>query len=70
MDQQKRERFARLFGLPAEQVKLFSELTAGQVEEVRQMYSLYNADAYVFAVKKSGGLVWNRYKIDLEGRFW
>ena len=64
MDQQKRERFARLFGLPVDQIRLFDELTEEQVDEVQQVYSLYNADAYVFAVKQDGGLVWNRYKID------
>lgn len=69
MDQQKRERFARQFGLPVEQVKLFEELTQEQVDEVQRVYGTYHADLYVFAVKRDGGLVWNRYKIDDGWRF-
>jgi hypothetical protein len=69
MDQRKRKRFARQFGLPADRIKLFDELTQEQIEEVQRAYGLYNADLYVFAVKRDGGLVWNRYKIADEWRF-
>ena len=63
MDQRKRDRFARQFGLPAEQIKTFDELTQDLVNEVQRVYGLYNADLYVYAVKRSGELVWNRYKL-------
>ena len=55
-------RYAQLFGLPAEQIRFFGELTPGQVEEVRQHFTagLVDVDRWVYAVKRDGHLVWNR----------
>ena len=57
-----RDFYARKFGLPAEQIKLFEELEPDQVEDVRRLFSvgLISVDRYVYAVKRDGGLVWRR----------
>jgi len=59
-----RSRYARRFGLPPAQVRLFAELTEAQRHEVNAVYSLYHADRYVYAVKRSGALVWNRFRLE------
>jgi len=58
--------YARKFGLSSEQVRFFDELTAEQVEEVRQFFSagLVGVGNYVYAVKRTGKLVWGRLKRD------
>jgi len=57
-----KERYARLFGLPAEQIRFFGELTPAQVEEVRRHFTagLVEVDRWVYAVKRDGHLVTNR----------
>lgn len=59
--------YARLFGLPAEQIRFFGELTPDQVDEVRWHYSagLVDVDNYVYAVKRDGHLVVNRVRREL-----
>lgn len=64
MDENERSRYARKFGLPAGQVRLFDELTAHEKEDVRMAYSLYNARKYVYAVKRAGGIVLRRFRAD------
>ena len=61
-----RDFYARKFGLPSEQVKFFGELNEAQVEEVRQYFSagLIGVGNYVYAVKRTGKLVWERLKRD------
>ena len=61
-----RDFYARKFGLPSEQVRFFDELTPKQVEEVRQLFSagLIGVENYVYAVKRTGKLVWGRHKRD------
>lgn len=62
MNTRDRERFARKFGLPADQIRTFEELSLPQRAEVARVYSLHNAGAYVYAVKRNAALVWNRFK--------
>ncbi len=54
--------YGALFGLPAEQIRFYWELTPEQVEEVRYYYTagLVNVKDYVYAVKADGHLVVNR----------
>lgn len=61
-----KQRYARKFCLPADQVRFFGELNDVQVEEVRQYFSsgLVGVGNYVYAVKRSGELVWQREKRD------
>jgi len=66
-----RDFYARKFGLPAEQVKLFGELNPKQVCGVRRYFSagLVNVENYVYAIKGDGELVWERFRRDrlMEG---
>jgi len=39
-----RERYQQLFGLPAEQIRFFHELTDEQVQEVRYYFPEWKAD--------------------------
>ena len=58
-----KERYGRrLFGLPAEQVRFFGELTPEQVEEVRLHFTagLVDVDNWVYAVSQDGHLVTSR----------
>jgi len=64
MDPIERRRYARAFGLPVDQIRLFDELTEQQDEVVAKMWSRYQADQYVYAARRDGGLVPRRYKID------
>lgn len=63
MDDNTRDRYARMFGLPSTQVKLFDELADEQREQVNDQFSLHNASSYVYAVKQDGELVWRRFKL-------
>jgi len=64
MDERTRNRFAAKFGLPAGQVRTFDALTAHEKEDVRRYYSLYNARHYVYAIKRAGGLVVKRFRLN------
>jgi len=64
MDQIERRRYARVFGLPVEQIRLFGELSEQQDEGVAKMWGRYKADQYVYAARRDGGLVPRRYQID------
>lgn len=61
-----RQWYAREFGLPAEQVRYFEELTPAQVEKVRQYFSagLVGVKDWMYAVKRDEDLVWHRVKRD------
>ncbi len=56
--------YAKLFGLPAQQIKFFSELTDQQQQEVGQLFNPIKPNNYVYAVKRDGGLVRSRKKRD------
>lgn len=62
-----KERYARQFGLPVEQIKFFGELTLDQVEEVRYYFTagLIDVDKWIYAVKRDGHLVSNRERRQL-----
>ena len=60
---QQRERYAQMFGLPVEQIRLFNELTPTQKNSVNWLFSLANTNQYVYAVKKDGSLVSKREKL-------
>ena len=62
-----KERYARKFGLPADQIRFFDELTPAQAEDVRRQFSagLAGVHDYVYAVKRDGSLVWHRERRDL-----
>ena len=63
--------YARAFGLPVDQVRILHELTTEQLNHVRKEFSLYQAAEYIYAVKRDGGLVSRRFKIDgREVRGW
>ena len=64
MSDRVKEHYGNLFGLPAEQIRFFDELTEAQVEEVRQKFTagLVNVANYVYAAKRDGGLVPRREK--------
>lgn len=57
-----RERYQQLFGLPAEQIRFFHELTDEQVQEVRYYFTagLVDVDNWMYAVKCDGHLVSSR----------
>ncbi len=59
-----KEHYAGLFGLPADQVRFFWELTPDQIEEVRHYYTagLVNVNSFVYAVKRDGHLIVNRQR--------
>ena len=54
-----KKRYADIFGLPAEQIRFFNELTDAQIDKVRQYFTagLINVDKYVYAIKRDGSLV-------------
>jgi len=54
--------YARQFGLPEEQIRFFDELTEEQKKQAAQVFGLWHAPEYVFAVKRDGDLVWRREK--------
>jgi hypothetical protein len=60
-------RYRELFGLPADQIRFFDELTESQVELVRRYFTagLVNVEKYVYAVRRDGGLVARREKRNL-----
>lgn len=66
MEDRVKERYGRKFGLPAEQIRFFGELTPVQVEDVRRYFTagLIDVENYVYAVKRGGALVWNRERRD------
>jgi hypothetical protein len=64
-----KERFAREFGLPVEQMRFFAELTEAQQARVNDHFSLYRADEYIYAVKRDGGLVWRREALSNVWRY-
>jgi len=53
--------YARLFGLPVEQIRHFDDLTTEQKSEVAHYFSSIGVVKYVYAVKKDGHLVWSRH---------
>lgn len=57
-----RERYQQLFGLPAEQIRFFHELTDEQVQEVRYYFTagLVDVDNWMYAVRRDGHLVSSR----------
>jgi len=59
--------YGNKFALPAQQIRFFGELTKEQVEEVRKHFTsgLVNVEKYVYAIKRSGKLVWARERRDL-----
>ena len=59
-----KERYCQIFGLPAEQIKFFDELTESQVALVRRYFTagLINAGSYIYATRRDGGLVMRREK--------
>lgn len=70
-----KERYALKFGLPADQIRFFSELTPDQVGEVRRQFSaaLVGVHDYVYAVKRDGSLVVRREErdplLEMRGEF-
>jgi len=60
--------YGNKFALPAQQIRFFSELSKEQIEEVREKFTagLVNVEKYVYAVKRSGKLVWARERRDLS----
>ncbi len=48
------------FGLPVGQVKTFDELTEAQQERVYWYFGRQNPGNFIYAVKRSGDLVWQR----------
>lgn len=64
-----KEIFARAFGLPVGQMRYFGELTAAQQSRVNDLFSLYRASEYIYAIKRDGGLVWRREKLAEAWRF-
>ena len=68
---QDKQPYARAFGLPVEQIRIFHELTTEQLNYARKEFSLYRAADYIYAVKRDGGLVSRRFKINgREVRGW
>lgn len=65
--------YGQQFGLPAEQIRWFEELTAEQVEEVAWEFSVHEAYKYVYGVKRDGKLVRRREprdpRMEMQGRF-
>jgi hypothetical protein len=59
-----KQRYARQFGLPPDQIKYFGELTRAQVRDVQRYFSagLVNVSNYVYAIRQDGRLVWRREK--------
>ena len=59
MSDRVKEHYGNLFGLPAEQIRFFDELTPAQVQEVRNQFTagLVNVSNYVYAAKRDGRLV-------------
>lgn len=57
--------YARDFGLSVDQLRFFGELTEAQQAEVERLFNLINPGDYIYAVKRDGGLVWERKKRDL-----
>lgn len=53
--------YARLFGLPVEQIRHFDDLTTEQKFEVTYYFSSTGAARYVYAVKRDDHLVWSRH---------
>lgn len=62
MNEFARERYARILGLPAAQIRFFGELDEAQIDEVRHQFSvkLIGVDKWVYAVRRDGTLVPNR----------
>lgn len=50
----------KCFALPPEQIRYYDELTTAQKGRCHYLFGKYNAENYVYAVKKDGGLVSNR----------
>jgi hypothetical protein len=62
-----KKRYARKFGLPADQIRYYNELTGAEREEVLyqfggHQFGGHKPENYVYAVKRAGGLVWRRVK--------
>jgi hypothetical protein len=57
-----KKRYARKFGLPADQIRYYNELTGAEREEVLYQFGGHKPENYVYAVKRAGGLVWRRVK--------
>jgi hypothetical protein len=55
------QHYAGKFGLPVEQVKFYNELTTEQRERVAYRFGGYRPDNHVYAVKRDGGLVSQRF---------
>jgi hypothetical protein len=55
-----RQRYANKFGLPADQVRYYEELTQSERKEVLYQFGSHKPENYVYAVKRAGGLVWRR----------
>ena len=64
MSDRVKEHYGNLFGLPAEQIRFFDELTGQQVEEARRLFTSTLSDAhdYVYAAQPNGGLFLRREK--------
>lgn len=58
------DHYARLFGLPVEQVFFFEDLTTALKNEVVYHFSSTGVNKFVYAVKEDGHLVWGRHKRD------
>jgi len=63
-----KERWARWFGLPVEQIRFFDELTPQQKEIVYWEFGGFNAEDYVYAVRKGAGIVTRRGALKDEWR--
>lgn len=59
-----KRRAAARFALPVEQVRFYDELTPAQVAEVGGSWGIKpKRSDYFYAVKRDGGLVWDRVRI-------
>jgi hypothetical protein len=61
-----KDHYNRIFALPAEQIRYYDELTTDQKGRCHYLFGKYNADSYVYAVRKDGGLVSNRERLRPE----
>lgn len=50
----------KLFGLPEAQIRYYGELTKPQTAQCHYYFGVAGCEAYIYAVKRSGDLVWNR----------
>jgi hypothetical protein len=54
------------FGLPCEQIRYWNELVERHKRDVFWKWGKVNPENYVYAVKKDGSLVNNRFKRDFH----